>query len=57
MLTKPGEVGEVFALYWLKSLSTDYKAKLFALFPFARHSFLTNNLRFNLVKEVFACIF
>jgi hypothetical protein len=27
-LTKPGEVGEIFALYRLKSLSLDYKAKL-----------------------------
>jgi hypothetical protein len=27
-LTKPGEVGENFALYRLKSLSLDYKAKL-----------------------------
>ena len=45
-LTKPGEVGEVLALYWLKSLSPDYKAKLVALFLFASHSFLTNNLRF-----------
>jgi hypothetical protein len=27
-LTKPGEVGEIIALYWLKSLSLDYKAKL-----------------------------
>jgi hypothetical protein len=27
-LTKPGEVGEILALYRLKSLSLDYKAKL-----------------------------
>jgi hypothetical protein len=27
-LTKPGEVGEILALYSLKSLSLDYKAKL-----------------------------
>ena len=27
-LTKPGEVGEILALYWLKSLSLDYKVKL-----------------------------
>jgi hypothetical protein len=27
-LTKPGEVGEILALYRLKSLSPDYKAKL-----------------------------
>jgi hypothetical protein len=27
-LTKPGEVGEIIALYRLKSLSLDYKAKL-----------------------------
>jgi hypothetical protein len=46
MLTKPGEVGEVLALYWLKSLSPDCKAKLVALFLFASHSFLANNLRF-----------
>ena len=38
-LTKPGEVGEILALYSLKSLSLDYKAKLVALF-------LANNLRF-----------
>jgi hypothetical protein len=45
-LTKPGEVGEILALYRLKSLSLDYKAKLVALFLFASHSFLANNLRF-----------
>ena len=46
-LTKPGEVGEILALYPLKSLSLDYKAKLIvALFLFASHSFLANNLRF-----------
>jgi hypothetical protein len=28
LLTEPGEVGEVLALYRLKSLSLDYKAKL-----------------------------
>jgi hypothetical protein len=27
-LTKPGEVGKIIALYRLKSLSLDYKAKL-----------------------------
>jgi hypothetical protein len=27
-LTKPGEVGEILALYRLKSFSLDYKAKL-----------------------------
>jgi hypothetical protein len=27
-LIKPGKVGEILALYWLKSLSLDYKAKL-----------------------------
>jgi hypothetical protein len=27
-LTKPGEVGEILALYSLKSLSLDYKVKL-----------------------------
>jgi hypothetical protein len=27
-LTKPGEVGEILALFRLKSLSLDYKAKL-----------------------------
>jgi hypothetical protein len=27
-ITKPGEVGEILALYRLKSLSLDYKAKL-----------------------------
>jgi hypothetical protein len=27
-LTKPGEVGEILALYRLKSLSLDYKVKL-----------------------------
>jgi proteasome assembly chaperone (PAC2) family protein len=27
-LTKPGEVGEILALYRLKSLSLDYQAKL-----------------------------
>jgi hypothetical protein len=27
-LTKPGEVGEILALYRLKSLSLDYRAKL-----------------------------
>ena len=27
-LTKPGEMGEILALFWLKSLSLDYKAKL-----------------------------
>jgi hypothetical protein len=27
-LTKPGEVGEILALYRLKSLFLDYKAKL-----------------------------
>jgi hypothetical protein len=46
MLTKPGEVGEVLALCLLKSLSPDCKAKLVALFLFASHSFLANNLRF-----------
>ena len=30
-LTKPGEVGEILALYRLKSLSLDYKAKLKSL--------------------------
>jgi hypothetical protein len=28
IVTKPGEVGEILALYRLKSLSLDYKAKL-----------------------------
>jgi hypothetical protein len=37
--TKPGEVGEILVLYSLKSLSL-------ALFIFAGHSFLANNLRF-----------
>jgi hypothetical protein len=27
-LTKPGEMGEILALFWLKSLSLNYKAKL-----------------------------
>jgi hypothetical protein len=27
-LIKPGKVDEILALYWLKSLSLDYKAKL-----------------------------
>jgi hypothetical protein len=48
--TKPGEVGEILALYQLKSPSLDCKAKLkaikVALFLFASHSFLANNLRF-----------
>jgi hypothetical protein len=43
-LTEPGEV---LALYRLKSLSLDYKAKLKSpSFLFASHSFLANNLRF-----------
>jgi hypothetical protein len=49
-LTKPVEVGEILALYQLKSPSLDCKAKLkaikVALFHFASHSFLANNLRF-----------
>ena len=43
-LTEPGEV---LALYRLKSLSLDYKAKLKSpCFFFASHSFFANNLRF-----------
>ena len=45
-LIKPGEVGENLALYWLKSLSLNYKEIKVALFLFASHSFLANNLRF-----------
>jgi hypothetical protein len=46
-LTKPGEVGEILALYLLKSLSLDYKAKLKSPCFFLQvNSFLTNNLRF-----------
>jgi hypothetical protein len=39
-LTKPGEVGEILALYRLQS-----EIKV-ALFLFESHSFLANNLRF-----------
>jgi hypothetical protein len=43
-LTKPAEI---LALYRLKSLSLDYKAKLkLPCFFLASHSFLANNLRF-----------
>jgi hypothetical protein len=45
-LTKPGEVGEILALYSLKSLSLDYKAKLKSPCFFLQVSFLANNLRF-----------
>jgi hypothetical protein len=49
-LTKPGEVGEILALYRLKSLSFDYKAKLkspcFFLQVTLFFKFLANNLRF-----------
>ena len=45
-LTKPGEVGEILTLYWLKSPSFDPKAKLVTLFLFASHSFLASNLHF-----------
>jgi hypothetical protein len=46
-LTKPGEVGEILALYRLKSLSLDYKAKLKSPCFFLQvNSFLANNLRF-----------
>jgi len=46
-LTKPGKVGEIIALYRLKSLSLDYKAKLKSpCFFLKSHSFLANNLRF-----------
>jgi hypothetical protein len=46
-LTKPGEVGEILALYRLKSLSLDYKAKLKSPCFFLQvNSFFANNLRF-----------
>jgi tRNA U38,U39,U40 pseudouridine synthase TruA len=55
-LTKPGEVGEILALYSLKSLSLDYKREIkVALFLFAGHSFLVNNLRF-MVKLIVKAI-
>jgi hypothetical protein len=38
-LTKPGEVGEILALYRLKSLSLDYKAKLSRLVSFCKSLF------------------
>jgi hypothetical protein len=45
-LTKPGKVGEILALYWLKSLSLDYKAKLKSPCFFLQVTLLANNLRF-----------
>jgi hypothetical protein len=43
---KPGEVGEMLALYRLKSLSLDYKAKLKSPCFFLQVTLLANNLRF-----------
>jgi hypothetical protein len=53
-LTKPAEVGDILALYRLKSLSLDYNLQSeikVALFLFASHSFLANNLPFYGIKS------
>ena len=44
--TKPGEVGKIFALYWLKSLSLDYKVKLKSPCFFLQVTLLAKYLRF-----------
>jgi len=46
-LNKPGEMGEILTLYWLKSLYLDSKAKFqLASFLYVSRSFLANNLCF-----------